>query len=151
MITREHIIEHYKLLFAGRHGYPSCGDGWMLLIDNFLSLVAHDMAWNSMPPVKVQQIKEKFGALEIYFEGGNEKTLAYALFARSMSVRVCEVCGTTKNIGKTSGWIKTICKDCHETWSNSPAAEIRGKREWLPEGSDANKMIIKQLYKIKEE
>jgi hypothetical protein len=32
--------------------------------------------------------------------------------AESMSYHTCEECGTMKNIGHTSGWVRTLCSDC---------------------------------------
>lgn len=130
MKTREELIEKYKDLFDGPHAYPSCGNGWLSLIESFCERVTNDIQYNDMPSVKITQIKEKFGRLCIYHQGGNDFSLAYELFASTMSYYVCEVCGTTHNIGHTTGWIKTICKDCNEAWENSPAATVRAKREW---------------------
>jgi hypothetical protein len=57
------------------------------------------------------QIKEKFGGLRMYFDGGvYEKILAITDFAERMSEVTCEVCG---NVGKTyrTRWHKTLCKE----------------------------------------
>jgi hypothetical protein len=35
--------------------------------------------------------------------------------AENMSSNICECCGTTNNVGRTNGWIYTICKDCYDT------------------------------------
>lgn len=62
-------------------------------------------------PVAVQ-VKEKFGALRFYANGGDEKAQAYIEFAEAMSCRTCEECGAP---GKTrnGGWVRTLC-DRHE-------------------------------------
>ena len=57
------------------------------------------------------QIKEKFGSLRMYFDGGNyELVSAVTDFAERMSEITCEVCGSK---GKTyqTRWHKTLCKE----------------------------------------
>jgi hypothetical protein len=132
MITRDELIKKYADLFDGPHAYPTCGDGWLPIIETFFELIRHDIKWNNMPPVKIIQIKEKFGTLRIYHNGGNDKLLAYEMFASGMSDKMCEVCGTTKNVGRTHDWIQTICGPCFEAWANSEASKIRYERVWVP-------------------
>ncbi len=52
------------------------------------------------------QIKEKFGGLRLYGASSLENVL------EDMSYKICEYCGSTKDIGYTKGWIKTQCKEC---------------------------------------
>jgi hypothetical protein len=59
------------------------------------------------------QIKEKFGGLRFYYYGGDRTIDGMVYLAESMSYNICETCGTTKNVGKTSGWIYTCCKPCY--------------------------------------
>lgn len=65
------------------------------------------------------QVKEKFGGLRFYYEGGDETIYGMVRMAESMSVRTCEVCG---NLGKprNTGWIRTLC-DVH--------AELQGAND----------------------
>ena len=66
------------------------------------------------PPLTVQvsQIKEKFGGLRFYYNGGDDFVFGLTMFAESLSYRICETCGTTLNVGQTNGWIYTCCWDC---------------------------------------
>lgn len=59
-------------------------------------------------PVAVQ-IKEKFGTLRFYVNGGTTKTEAFIEFAEYHSGRICETCGAP---GKTrgEGWLTTLCE-----------------------------------------
>ena len=66
------------------------------------------------PTVDLIQVKEKFGGLRFYIDGGNNYIDGMISLAEDMSYRICEICGTSKNIGQTSGWITTICKDCFD-------------------------------------
>jgi len=58
------------------------------------------------------QIKEKFGTLRFYYNGGDDTIGGMVRMAESMSSVTCEECG---NPGKTRGpgWIRTLC-DHHE-------------------------------------
>jgi hypothetical protein len=66
------------------------------------------------PTVDLIQLKEKFGGLRFYIDGGNDYIDGMISLAEDMSYRTCEMCGTSKNVGQTSGWITTICKDCFD-------------------------------------
>ena len=60
------------------------------------------------------QIKEKFGALEIYYQGGDDKTHGIIAMSRTISLHTCERSGTNQEVGQTTGWIKVLCKTCAE-------------------------------------
>ena len=61
--------------------------------------------------VQATQVKEKFGQLRFYIDGGDDRVEASISFAESMSLKVCEVCG---NSGKPAGnyWVKILCSSC---------------------------------------
>lgn len=56
----------------------------------------------------ITQIKEKFGTLSFYYNGGNERVDALVGFAESMSGKICEECGDKGSLD-TAGWLKTHC------------------------------------------
>jgi hypothetical protein len=92
----------------------SCGDGWFKLIDNLCSSIKWHMDWqakqgNNVKPVKVLQVKEKFGGLRFYYEGGNEYVHGLVDMTESMSESTCEECGAPGQ-KRGSGWIKTLCE-----------------------------------------
>jgi hypothetical protein len=66
----------------------------------------------------VTQIKEKFGGLCFYYHGGDDTISGMVHLAESLSYKTCETCGSTKNIGHTKGWIKTLCEECGKAKSN---------------------------------
>lgn len=68
--------------------------------------------YETIPQVTVDQVKEKFGTLRFYYSGGDETINGMVWLAEHMSYNICEVCGSTKNIGSTTGWIRTLCEDC---------------------------------------
>jgi hypothetical protein len=57
------------------------------------------------------QVKEKFGGLRFYYNGGDDYIRGLASMAESMSTSTCEECGAP---GKQRGrsWIYTAC-DAH--------------------------------------
>lgn len=63
--------------------------------------------------VVATQIKEKFGSLRFYVDGGDDYTEGIISMAEAMSSVTCEVCGNT---GKTNrqGWLRTLCSE-HRT------------------------------------
>lgn len=69
-----------------------------------------------LPPltIRIDQIKEKFGGLRFYYSGGDDAIHGMVSLAESLSYKICEGCGSTKDIGYTKGWITTMCKECYE-------------------------------------
>jgi len=62
-----------------------------------------------VPQVVVVQVKEKFGSLRFYYDGGDDVIRGMVSVAESMSSRTCEKCGAPgKRVG--GGWITTLCK-----------------------------------------
>lgn len=111
------LKDKYPKLFENSYG-GSLGDGWNTLIDALCSHLQFNTDKNNYPQVRVTQLKEKFGGMRFYVEidGGTSEQCAaihsVIHFAESYSYRVCETCGTTKNVGLTTGWLLTICKKC---------------------------------------
>ena len=68
--------------------------------------------YETIAQVTVDQVKEKFGSLRFYYSGGDDTIHGMVWLAEHMSYSICEICGSTKNIGRTTGWIKTLCEDC---------------------------------------
>ena len=87
--------------------------------------------------MNVTQVKEKFGGLRFYYDGGNNYIDGMVSFAEAMSYKTCEFCGTTHNVGQTNkGWIFTICKECIDTekvnatgWKSLEEMAIKNKSQ----------------------
>ena len=60
-------------------------DRWHCLVDIFCDLVDFDVTNNKMPEVTLVCVKEKSTQLNIYYNGGDQRTDAYAIFATAMS------------------------------------------------------------------
>ena len=111
----------------------TCGDGWYDIIDTLCGAIQTRVdnvnrmikinRKNSpvylipMKPVEdliceASQVKQKYGGLRFYVDGGDEFTEGLVCMSESMSYKTCEMCGTP---GKTEGrWIKTLCVSCRK-------------------------------------
>jgi hypothetical protein len=69
--------------------------------------------WNKyklepIPEVKIGQIKEKFGTLRFYYDGGDEVILGMVSFAEALSGNTCEETGEAGSLCKRGSWYKTL-------------------------------------------
>lgn len=54
------------------------------------------------------QVKEKFGTMRFYIDGGTAEMHNYIEFAEAMTSRTCEVCGD-QGKSRNTGWVKVLC------------------------------------------
>lgn len=54
------------------------------------------------------QVKEKFGTMRFYVDGGTPEMHNYIEFAEAMTGRTCEVCGD-RGKSRSGGWIRVLC------------------------------------------
>jgi len=86
------------------------GPGWAALIDEL---------YDRLPEVvTVSQVKEKFGALRIYYWAsslisGPENVEDIVSEIEHRSAEVCERCGRPGR-PRAGGWINTLCDECAE-------------------------------------
>jgi hypothetical protein len=124
------LVEKYPMIFVNRHadmkttamcwGFDH-NDGWYWIIDNLCSCIQGYIDNNShlnITQVVATQVKEKYGSLRFYYDGGDEKIDGMVWLAEHQSWNTCENCGSTKNIIHTEGWIQTLCKSCHTPEEN---------------------------------
>lgn len=103
------------------------GFGWDGLIETLAAIInteierdprvatgyTTDEGWE-MPPFRITQMKEKFGGLRFYYEGGNNRIHGYAQMTEDLSQAMCEVCGMIGNQCrmKSGAWVSTLCPEC---------------------------------------
>ena len=92
-----------------------CNDGWYFILDSLMNNIQNYIKWNNKKNINVTQIKEKFGALCFYYDNGDEYIDGMISLATSISLRTCEFCGATHNVGHTTGGVYTICKECFDS------------------------------------
>lgn len=56
------------------------------------------------------QVKEKFGTLRFYYNGGDDIVRGMVRMAESMSAVMCEECGAPGR-SRRGGWIQTLCDE----------------------------------------
>jgi hypothetical protein len=80
--------------------------------------------------VIVEQVKEKFGSLRFYYQGGDEYIHGLVSMAESMSGITCEECGAPGETGG-NGWISTLC-ETHRAARDAArdASRKRADQEW---------------------
>ena len=127
------LCEKYPKIFKDRHGDMKetlmcwgfeCGDGWYNIIDQLCANIQHYTDWNNqnfakgfkqykeVSQVVAVQIKEKFGTLRFYYDGGDDTIGGMVRMAEAMSAVMCEECGSPGH-QRSGGWIRTLC-DTHE-------------------------------------
>lgn len=134
------LCEKYPKIFANRHGDMRetlmCwgfehGDGWYNIIDQLCANIQSHIDWQNRQrelllkdnphnvtipdeicQVVAVQIKEKFGTLRFYYDGGDDEISGMVRMAESMSSATCEECGD-RGETRGPGWIRTLC-EVHE-------------------------------------
>jgi hypothetical protein len=124
------LCEKYPKMMVNRHksmqettmcwGFE-CDDGWYNILNQLMSQIQHHIDWqqdrkerfnqgDGCIQVTLDQVKEKFGTLRIYYSGGDDYIRGLVSMAQAMSGSTCEVCG---NAGKFRGksWFYTSCDE----------------------------------------
>lgn len=65
-----------------------------------------------IPQVVAVQVKEKFGSLRFYVDGGDAHTRGMIRLAESLSAIMCEDCGIPSKVKNNDGWLSNICPVC---------------------------------------
>ncbi len=112
-----------------------CGDGWYQVLDSLCANIQHHIDWSHknhkwdieyneknpdeprevrdpVPQVVAVQVKEKFGGLRFYYDGGDDRIYGMVRMAESWASCTCEECGAPGK-HRSGGWIRTLC-DEHE-------------------------------------
>jgi len=129
----EALCAKYPKIFKNRHGNMKetlmcwgfeCGDGWYKILDSLCAQIQHYTDWNNdnhakgykqykqVPQVVAIQVKEKFGGLRFYYDGGDDQIFGMVRMAESWAAQTCEECGESGTI-RHDGWMRTLC-DKHE-------------------------------------
>ncbi len=104
-----HTAERYTRLRAAEGTALYKGAEPVNAIDVERARLAHAAARDALP--ELVQVKEKFGGLRFYADGGSSELQAQIELAEAMSYRTCETCGAP-GVPRRGGWIRTLC-DAH--------------------------------------
>ena len=119
----EKLETKFPEMYSQPYGGVCIGEGWWPIIEALSNQIHHHVKWKNeqrdkynrgegCPPVIVRQIKEKFGGLRFYYDGGDDCVDGMVRMAESWAARSCEICGKPGK-SRDSGWIRTLC-DEHE-------------------------------------
>lgn len=129
----ERMEKTYPKMFVGKYGGFAVGKGWYPILEELCKNIQQHIEWANRetevcPQVVVEQIKEKFGGLRFYYEGGDEQIHGMVRMAEAWAGVACEECG---GIGKRrgGGWVRTLC-DKHEDERNARIEE-QARRDGL--------------------
>jgi hypothetical protein len=109
--------EQFPKMFANKYGGLACGAGWWPLLETLCQTIQHHVdhkqkRGEDCPQVVVEQIKEKFGTLRFYYQGGDDYIDGAVSLAENLTGQLCEECGGL-GTRRSGGWIRTLC-NLHE-------------------------------------
>lgn len=116
-VFQKQMEEKYPKMLSGHYGGFAVGEGWWVILDKLMGQIQHHIDWKNreaevVPQVVVAQIKEKFGGLRFYYDGGDDYISGLVTMAESWAGSTCEECGSI-GTRREGGWIRTLC-DKHE-------------------------------------
>ncbi len=134
---QEILFEKYPDLFKRRFLTSSdtcmcwgltCDSGWYHLIDDCCYSIMNYCMRNNRKIPQLDQVKEKFGRIRIYFytndnpECYKDLTALVDIF-EDLSGHICEMCGGKGKTGSAKknqvrGYILTLCKKCRSESMN---------------------------------
>jgi hypothetical protein len=109
--------EKYPKMFANPYGGFAVGKGWYPILESLCANIQSHIDWREkqgkpIPQVVVAQIKEKFGGLRFYYQGGDDEISGMVRMAEAWADSCCEDC-CAPGKRRDGGWIRTLC-DQHE-------------------------------------
>jgi len=120
--TNEHNRKYLAMVTAAREGDYTLFDEYYnnsfykkeWLEKRKVEILTEEIpAWYSsvkeeIPQVVAMQVKEKFGTLRFYYNGGDDFIHGLETMADAMSAVTCEECGNP-GVLRRGGWIRTLC------------------------------------------
>jgi hypothetical protein len=135
----------FPKMFSEPYGGFACGEGWWPILESLCVNIQGHIDWknktrsrllennpyeheipNEVAQVVVRQIKEKFGGLRFYYDGGDDAIGGMVRMAESWAGHTCEDCGSPAT-KQTSGWIKTVCDMHYEEHEERKRKSFEGK------------------------
>ena len=123
--------EQFPAMFSQPYGGICVDAGWWPIIESLCGQIQSHINWRNdtrarllkdnpynhpipdeVKQVFVAQIKEKFGGLRFYYDGGNDTIDGMVSMAESWAAHTCETCGKPGK-SRSDGWIKVLCDDHH--------------------------------------
>lgn len=132
--------EKFPEMFGQPYGGFCVGKGWWPIVEKLCSQIDSYTKWrtntreallkdnphdrevpDAITQVTVAQIKEKFGGLRFYYDGGDDHIAGMVRMAEIWAGDSCEECGAP-GVRRSGGWVRTLC-DKHEAERNARIEE----------------------------
>ena len=120
-INSQYLLGRYPKLYQG-YNLPmtetcmcwgfECGDGWFRLIDQLSADIMELDKQDGTTTIAVQ-VKEKYGGLRFYIQGGSDAAYEAIEKAEALSLKTCEMCGEPGKL-RGASWVTTMCAKCWE-------------------------------------
>jgi hypothetical protein len=120
---QNYLKKKFPLLYPQNFSFD-CDDGWfrlLLWLSRYLDMYItqqNEMAktnpqyYQSVKQIVARQIKQKFGTLRFYCDGGDEHTKSIIEYTTFISGYICEQTGNTNDVGyNNKGYIQVLHKD----------------------------------------
>ena len=135
----KYMEETYPKMFSKPYGGFAVGEGWWPVIKNLCAQIQYHIDWKQEQKEKygrgegceqvvVAQIKEKFGGLRFYYDGGDDTVRGMVCLAEAWANHSCEECGAP-GTRRSGGWVRTLC-DHHEA-ERQARIEEQARRDGL--------------------
>ena len=121
--------EKFPKMFANKYGGFAVGKGWYPILEKLCANIQQHIDWQNknhekhpvVEQVVIEQIKEKFGGLRFYYQGGDDNVHGMVRMAEAWASTACEDCGAPAT-RRGGGWVRTLC-DAHEVERNERQAQ----------------------------
>jgi len=114
------LVEEFPLLFRdyGKSPQETCmawgcehSDGWFNIIHALCRAISSHISRSKEPiDFEFTQIKEKFGTLRVYTDGGDDYINGVIRMAEEMSALTCEVTGESGQMCRKGHWYRTLSR-----------------------------------------
>ncbi len=123
-VFAKEMHEKFPEMFENAYGGFACGPGWWPILRSLCHNIQSHIDWkneqrdkfgrgNGCTQITVAQIKEKFGGLRFYYDGGDDMIDGMVRMAEAWAGHSCEECGAPGK-QRGGGWIRTLC-DKHKS------------------------------------
>lgn len=126
------LIQKYPKLYAESYDVY-VGPGWLVILESLSAQIQHHIDHTNsyierfghtlkypLEPVEqavVLQVKEKFGGLRFYYDGGDSAIAGMVTMAEEWASHTCEECGKPGK-SRDLSWVKTLCDEHYEQRKN---------------------------------
>ena len=133
------LLEKYAHLISKKNCGLDISPGWYDIVERLFEILEA----SGFKDIRVQQIKEKFGGLRFYYEGGDRGLYDKIEKVESQAYQTCDICSAEGEVTNSeSGWRITRCKEHARTawpeitakdWSTLDKARNKIKNKFSPE------------------